>query len=375
MRHPRPSFPALSTAISVFAMILYVGSYSAEPLHGLRVFQMDEQTGALTALSCVEDAADPIYLALSPDKRFLYVAENVTKTAPDPKKPGGISVYAVQADASLTRLASWALAPTVPCHISLSPDGTKLAWAEYRTAHAGVLTVDTATGMLTPLASVHHTGAHGPNAVRQEAPHAHFASFTPDGTTLLVCDLGMDRVFAYGIDEDCRVLRHIVPSRDFVAPPGSGPRHLAFLPGTDIVYLVCELDSSIHTLKCSPDRAPEMLDSHSLLPPDFTGQTKAAAIRVSPDRRWVLASNRGHDSIAAFRIDPATGCLTPGPISKLDGPFPRDFVFSPDGRFVVATHKLADEFAVYAFDAETGALTLTPHRVTGFPKPLALLFA
>ena len=81
MRHPRPSFPALSPAISVFAMILYVGSYSAEPLHGLRVFQMDEQTGALTALSCVEDAADPIYLALSPDKRFLYVAENVTKTA------------------------------------------------------------------------------------------------------------------------------------------------------------------------------------------------------------------------------------------------------------------------------------------------------
>lgn len=356
-------------------MFLFVGSYSTGFGNGLRTFDFDAQTGALRQIAAVEDAMDPIYFALSADKRFLYVAENVSSRIDNPKKPGGIAVYAIGHDgASLARTASLALAPTVPCHISLSPDGSKLAWAEYRTAHVGLCSVNPETGSIESLASVHHTGGHGPNPVRQEAPHAHFAHFTPDGQDLLVCDLGMDRVFDYRYDDQYRVLRHVVPSRDFVAPPGHGPRHLAFLTGTPYAYLVCELASTIHTLRLTPTAAPECLDSHSLLPADFSGTTKAAAIRISPDERWVLASNRGHDSIAAFRIDPETKYLTPGPISKLAGSFPRDFVFSPDGRFIIAAHKMDDAFASYRFDAETGELAPTGHVVSGMNKPLCFQF-
>lgn len=358
-------------------MFLFAGSNNVDVGDGLRTLRIDPESGLLSEVSRVHDANDPIYLAVSGDAKWLYAAENVAAHVPDcpPGRPGGVSSFRIEADGSLKRVASVSLAPTVPCHLSLSPDGTRLAWAEYRKAHAGVVALGS-DGTLSPLAAVHHEG-RGPNPVRQESAHCHWASYAPDGRTILVCDLGLDRVFAYECDEEAKTMRHIVPSRDYAAPAGHGPRHIAFLPGTDLAGLVCELASTATLLRIPGDGTPIVaLDSHSLLPEGWDGTTKAAAIRFSPDGKWLLASNRGHDSVAAFRVDADAGKLIPGPISKLDGPFPRDFAFVPGGGgLVVLGHKLAGEVAVYRFDSSTGALSRVPGVSYKMPKPLAFVFA
>lgn len=358
-------------------MFLFAGSNNEDAGDGLRTLRIDPRNGAICEVARVADAKNPIYFELSPDRKWLYAAEDVSAHVPDcpPSRPGGVSSFRVLPDGSLERVASVPLAPTVPCHVSLSPDGGRLLWAEYRKAHAGIADVGP-DGRIVPLASVHHEGK-GPNPVRQESAHCHWAGFAPDGRTVLVCDLGLDRVFAYAYDENERVLRHVTPNRDWAAPAGHGPRHIAFVPGTDLAVLVCELASTATLLRVGADGSPiEALDSRSLLPEGWSGTTKAAAVRVSPDGRWTLASNRGHDSIAAFRIDREARKLVPGPVSKLDGPFPRDFAFVPGGGgLVVAGHKLGNEVAVYRFDAETGALSRVPGVSYSMPKPLAFGFA
>ena len=358
-------------------MFLFVGSNNEDAGDGLRTLRIDPTSGVVSEVSRVRDAKNPIYLAVSSDAKWLYAVEDVSEHVPDcpAGRPGGVSSFRVEADGFLTRVASVALAPTVPCHVSLSADGTRLAWAEYRKAHAGVVALGDG-GALSPVASVHHEG-RGPNPVRQESAHCHWAGFAPDDRTILVCDLGLDRVFAYECDEAAGTMRHIVPSRDYVAPGGHGPRHIAFLPGTDLAGLVCELASTATLLRIPRDGGPiAALDSHSLLPEGWSGTTKAAAIRFSPDGKWLLASNRGHDSVAAFRVDADAGTLSAGPISRLDGPFPRDFAFVPGGHgLVVLGHKLAGEVAVYRFDSATGALSRVPGVSYRMEKPLAFVFA
>lgn len=349
----------------------FAGSNCGGALRGLRVVSFDAATGSFEELSSVDDARDPIFFEQSADGSFLYVAEDVSESAPDAKRPGGVSVYLVARDNSLARIASYALATTVPCHLSLSPDGRFLAWAEYRNANAGVMAVGE-DGLLTPLASVHHEG-RGPNPVRQEAAHCHFAAFTPDMSRLLVCDLGLDRVFSYELSGGELARR---AGEDYVSAPGSGPRHLAFLPGSDLAFLVTELSSEVVSLRLRPGAAPVEICRRSTLPPGGCSvPTKAAAIHFSPAREWLLASNRGHDSIAAFRVDAKTGALEAGPVSGLTGRFPRDFAFVPDGSFAVIGHKLSNEVAAYRFDSRTGALERAGGSLSGMEKPLRFAFA
>ena len=358
-------------------MEFYAGSNNEDAGAGLRLLEFDESTGRLSERFRVEDAKNPIYLALSPDGRSLYAAEDVSAhvAAPDPAFPGGVSRFKIAPDGSLRRVQSLALAPTVPCHVSVSPDGAALYWAEYRKAHCGAIAL-APDGTMRAVSSFHHEGAVGPNAARQEAPHCHWAGLGPDGGTVWVCDLGMDRVKAYRTGRAGEGLAGMepAPELDFAAPPGTGPRHLAFVPGTDLGLLVTELSSELFLLRFAKGAAPEALDRRSLLPDGFSGETKAAAVRVSPDGKWALASNRGHDSIAAFGIDAAAGRLVTGARTKLSGPFPRDFAFAPGGTYCVVGHKLAHEVAMYRFDAATGAFAPVPGATFGMPKPLAFVW-
>lgn len=356
-------------------MQFYVGSNNEDAGSGLRLLDYEVSSGRIAEVRRVEDAKNPIYFAPSPDGRTLYVAEDVAAHAasPDPALPGGISRFEVAPDGSLRRVQSLALAKTVPCHVSVSPDGLVVFWAEYRNGTCGSLEVGPG-GALSPVSRFKHEGQVGPNAARQEAPHCHWAGLGPDGRTAWVCDLGLDRVKAYALGGESPAAMAPLPERDFIAPPGTGPRHIAFLPGTDLGFLVTELSSEIFFLRFPEGGAPEILDRKSLLPDGFSGQTKAAAVKISPDGAWVLASNRGHDSVAAFRIDREAGRLVVGARSKLGGPFPRDFAFSPDGSLCVLGHKLAGEVAMYRFDSATGALSQIPGATFAMPKPLVFLW-
>ena len=245
-------------------------------------------------------------------------------------------------------------------------------WAEYRHAWAGAFAVGRDGLLEGPPARIQHTG-RGPDPVRQEAAHCHCAVTTPDDGRICVCDLGLDQVVVYDAEVKDGAMRPVAGA-GFQSVPGAGPRHIVFHPAADLAFLVTELDSTVVSLRHKGGGALEAIATYTMLPGGFSGETKAAAIKISPDGRWVLASNRGHDSVAAFLIDAETGRLELKAISKLGGVFPRDFEFTPDGKFIVAGHKLSNEVAVYAFDGATGAMTQVANTIPMI-KPLCFVFA
>ena len=366
--------------------LFFAGSNNGSGGGSLRSLALDDDSGEITETALVTDSDDAIYLALSPNGKFLYAAESAAAHVPgcSPDATGGISSFRVAPDGSLQRVATIALAKTVPCHISLSQDGSRLYWAEYRNATFGVAGLGP-DGSLKALGSVHHDSAgKGPDPVRQEAAHCHWIGEVPGGDgELLLCDLGLDRVFSYHFNEAAGTFsRTDGGARDYIAPAGHGPRHIAFIPGTRLAALVCELGSTVTTLDLGDGTTPlHPLCSRRMLPDDghWTSwrESKAAAIRVSPDGGWILASNRGHDSIAAFPLDRATGALGDAVLSRLDGPYPRDFAFLPGASgLVVVGHKLAGEVCCYRFDAATGRLSRLPAPAfSNMTKPLAFTFA
>ncbi len=346
--------------------IMFVGSNCGEEARGVRVFEVDAASGAFEQIACVEEAVDPIYLALSADGRFLYSAQKFSR---DSELPGAVAAYALENGFRPVMICEQAVALTVPCHISLSPDGKRLYYAEYRNAWAGAMDINPDGTLCAPAAKVHHTG-RGPNSVRQEAAHCHYA-LCPDGKNLCVCDLGIDRVVVYGAS--CSGEMQPLSGKGYSGEPGAGPRHLAFHPDGRRAYLLNELQSSVVSFDYS-DGVFTKTGVYSMLPDGFSGETKAAAIKISPDGRFLLASNRGHDSIAVFSIIPDTGQLRRVNIAPLGGRFPRDFSFAAGsgGRLVMVGHKLSDEAAMYRFEESDGSLVQTGD-VFHMTKPLCFV--
>lgn len=341
--------------------IAYAGSYNETA--GLRIFEVDDATGAFAERGVVAASPDPIYMTPSKNGAFLYVAQRVNGR-------GGVAVYRTDSG-TLTKVAEYEAADTVPCHIALSPDGTKLGFAEYRNGTAGYFDVTDDGRLSGPAASVKHAmeGA-GANKERQDAPHCHCAVFSPDNKRLCICDLGMDKVFAYNITPEGLVEDE---SAGFTALPGDGPRHLVFHPNDRFAYLVNELAGTVTALEYSDAEGFTEIDTYRTLPQDFHFFSKAAAIKISPDGNFVLASNRGHDSIAVFRINAETGALERKNICRLSGEFPRDFEFVPGGKFILLGHKMSDEVAMYTFDAHSGSIKICG-EVHAMPKPLCFVF-
>ena len=344
-----------------------IGSYTEPGAPGVRRVAVDSATGEMRACApAAPDAGNPIYFALAPGGRRLYVAQ---ASAPDADRAtaGALAAYTLDAGGAATRIDLLPLPYSVPCHISLTPGGGHLLYAEYSGAHAGAVALR-ADGTFGDRSEVHHEGS-GPNLKRQASAHCHCAVAAPDGAGVFVCDLGTDTVNAYAVAAAPSAALEPSPERDFHAPPGSGPRHLVFNGAGDRAYLIYELGNAVQAFSYAGGRLTPLQAPLSTLPAGFGGETKCAAIRLSPDGKWLLASNRGHDSIAAFRIL-ADGTLDGSPaISALDGRFPRDFIFLA-GDCVMAGHKLSDTVGLYRFDAATGALRRigVPYAM---PRPLA----
>lgn len=214
-----------------------------------------------------------------------------------------------------------------PCFLGLSPDETRLAVANYGDGRVGLIELDPERGHLLGLSHVMREQGRGPDPERQQGPHAHCALFSPDGARLFHVDLGLDRVFAWngsgGGTAECV----------FEAPPGSGPRHLAFHPDGHRALLLSELSATLFLLEWNGEKF-EMRDSRSILPEPFSGQNLGGHLAVLEDGS-VLVTNRGHDSIVSFAI--AHGRLKPVWWEKTGGSSPRHFVVH--GRVLVIAHE------------------------------------
>lgn len=350
--------------------LVYVGTYTNDHSQGIYSARFDQRTGALTAVKLAARTTSPSFLTASADGRFLF-AVNETQTYGG-EATGSVTSFAVnRATGGLTALSMQASRGTDPCHLALDRTGHFLAVANYSSGTVAVLRVGT-DGKLSPAVTVIQHAGRGPNTERQEGPHAHQVVFSRDNTSLMVVDLGADRIFVYDFDATTGGLTPHAPAFVSLAP-GAGPRHLAVAADERHAYVINELASTITTLAwAAPSGTFTPGASVSTLPRDFTGTSTTAEILVHPSGRLLYGSNRGHDSLAIFQIG-ADGALHSGGFASTRGRTPRHFAFSPDGRWLLAANQDSGDIGVFRIDLQSGALAPVGRMVSA-GTPVCVLF-
>jgi len=285
---------------------------------------------------------------------------------------GIVSAFAIESGTGgLTRLNQQPSGGGAPCYVSVERSGRALLVANYAGGSVALLPIEP-SGALAPAHVVQHTGK-GPNAERQEAPHAHCILPDPSNRFALAADLGADRVFVYRLDLDGKALHHIEEG-DAVMRPGAGPRHLAFHRALPLVFVANELDSTVATLRFDSARgALSLLDARSTLPAGWTGTNYPADIHVASSGRTLYVSNRGHNSIAVFSVAEITGALALEQVVSTEGDWPRNFSLDPTERWLLVANQRPGSVVVFGRDADTGRLTPTRQRIA-LPSPVCLRF-
>lgn len=333
---------------------------------GIYVYQMDLDTGSLTHLSTTGGVVNPTFLALAPGKNRLYVVNEISSTGGD---GGLVSALTIDPDTSeLTRLNTQFSHGFSPCYVSIDPTGRYLLTANYGSGTLCVLPI-LEDGRLDRASEVVQFHGSGPHA-RQEASHAHSILPGPDGRFIFATDLGSDRIFVYHLDLDKGELIPADPPW-LKLQPGTGPRHLAFHPDGRFAYVIGELNSTITVLNLDKQNGGlQPLQTLSTIPANYRGINLSAEIQVTPSGKFVYASNRGHDSLAIFAVDPATGQLSSAGHEPSRGQFPRHFTIDPSGEWLLAANQNSNSIAVFKMDPLTGKLQLK--GLVEIPTPACL---
>lgn len=254
------------------------------------------------------------------------------------------------------RIARFATLGADPCHAALDARETSLAIANYSSGSVAFYRLDPKTGVPLGTPTIRTATGHGPNPARQEAPHAHWVGFAPDGRWLHSVDLGTDAILAYPFD----VVKGMLGETRLAyrAPAGSGPRHLAWHPRQPRAYLVSELANSVTVLRPAPDGRFTALQTLSTLPAGHNAASQAAHIAIDRAGRTLYVSNRGHDSIAVYAIAP-DGRLALRQIVSTGGSWPRFFLLADAARRLIVANERAGTLAAFAVGAD-GRLTPLP---------------
>jgi 6-phosphogluconolactonase len=354
--------------------IMYVGTYTKAPSKGIYAYRFEGATGTATPMGTAGLAAEtenPSYLAVHPNQRFLYAVNEVSRY--EGASAGSVSAFSIdRASGTLTLLNRVSTRGADPCHLSLDRSGKWLFVANYTGGSVAAFPVHDDGTLGDASAFYQHAGSSVDKA-RQNGPHAHAVAVSPDNRFVLAVDLGLDRIFSYRLDAAAKGL---APAPAFApVTPGSGPRHLAFRPDGRFAYVLNEMRSSVSAFRYNTARGTlAELQTLSTLPEGFAGESSGAEIDVHPNGKFVYASNRGHDSIASFRIDGANGTLTAGPRTPTQGRTPRGFAIDPSGRFLLAGNQNSGTLVVFRIDPATGGLTPvgTPLQV---PSPVSVVFS
>ncbi len=293
----------LVLASALPAQILYVGSYTGPNSKGITAFRFDASTGKLSSMGLMAQTESPSFLAIHPSGKFLYA---VNETDSYKGKPGGaITAFAIDpANGKLTKLNQVASKGAAPCHIEIDVSGRVALVANYNGGNFASFPI-LPDGKLGEAVTVIQDKGKGPNKDRQEGPHAHQMVIADN--LVLGADLGTDHIQLFHVEPSSAVLTPANPP--FAATdPGFGPRHMVISNDKKHVYVLSELKSSVATMEYDPVRGPgKVISTVSALPSGFKGETTAAEIMLDKSGHTLYTSNRGHDSIAVFAVDPKTG--------------------------------------------------------------------
>jgi 6-phosphogluconolactonase len=348
-------------------LLVYFGTGGA-PAKGVYRAAFDTQTGKLGPAELAAAIGAPGFLALHPDGDKLYAVA-------DGEGGQGVTGYRIAKDGALQAFTASPTGDGQGCHVAVHPSKRFLVTAQYGGGSVALFPLD-AEGKLGAAALTEHPGPGcGVVASRQKEPHPHSCFFSPDGRFALVPDLGLDVVVVYRVDAAAPSLtRHGL----IQAPPGAGPRHMRFSVDGRFLYVLNELSLAVSAYAWDAEAGSARLLATT---PTLSEEAKAAEahnsaaeILTHPSGRFVYASNRGHDTVTAFRADPATAALEVLQVQPVRGAFPRNINLSPDGGWLLAAGADSGTVSVHKVDPATGRLTYQTRGVIQVPAPICVLF-
>jgi 6-phosphogluconolactonase len=351
----------------------YVGSSDRSLEHPIFLCELAYSSGQVTVVDSFPGSKGSSYLALSPDRDFLY-AIDVTQSDPEKKHSSVASFRVTDPAGRLEMMNRQSAEGRGICHVSCHPDGTHIFIANYSEGNIAAYPLGD-DGSISPASDIiQHTGS-GPNPGRQTKAYAHHIIPDPAGKYVLATDLGADRVFIYRFDPESGKLIPNPEQEFFKAAPGAGPRHLAFHPTEPYLFIVNELNGT--TTACTYDRKTGRIveiNTVSNLPDDANvPDNYPAAVRVHPDGKYVYVSNRvGDNSITVFRIGDS-GEIVRTQVMENVPAHPRDFNIDPHGRFLLVAGQRGDAIEIFRIDQETGKLSRTTQQVQ-MRAPACILF-
>jgi 6-phosphogluconolactonase len=343
------------------AETFYLGTYTKPGgSEGIYRYDLDLATGAVQDRGLAVASSSPSFLAVHPNKKYLYAVNEASG--------GGASAFAIQPDGSLRELNRQSTLGGGPTHITLDREGKMALVANYGGGSIVALPIEENGALGKPRGFFQHTGS-GPNRQRQREPHAHSVYVDASNRRVLAADLGVDKIFLYRFDPAKGLVGPDEPPFATVAP-GAGPRHLA-LGANGVVYVVNEMGNTVSVLEPNGSALKEV-QNVGTLPEGFTGQSSTAEIFLHPNGRFLYVSNRGHNSIASFRVD-ENGRLTALAHTPSGGKDPRYFGIHPQGKLLLVANQSTGNVLVFRLDPETGALTKTAVEFKR-PEPVCIAF-
>jgi len=334
--------------------VVYVGSYTAENSAGINVYSLDLKTGRMNILQTVDGLKNPSFLTVDARQRRLYAVFETNDYLG--ANQGAVGAFAIdQRKWTLSLLNQQPSQGAHPCHLAVDPQGELVAVANYSGGNI-ILAPISHDGSLLPATFLAQHSGSGPNQSRQQEAHAHSVTFSPEGSFLLAADLGIDKIMSYLVD---RENKQLVPSDPpFTATaPGAGPRHLTFSADGKYVYVINELNSTISAYHYhAQSGALSEFQTVSSLPLEFKGSNTCADIHITPNGQFLYGSNRGHDSLAIFKINRQSGELTPLGHSSCGGKTPRNFAVDPSGKFLLAANQNSNNVVVFRINRRDGSL-------------------
>lgn len=343
---------------------VFIGSNKPD---GILAFDWDPAAAELTPSGVAARIANVDWITFSSDRKFLFAASEVESFKGKPT--GEVASFTVE-NGTLRPLSARNSASKGTCHVALDHTGRTLLSADYGGGSAASFLVT--NGKLSQAVWTEHYTGHGPVADRQEAAHAHFASFSPDNSFAYINDLGGDCIHIYSLDAATAVLKS---AGTFKSQPGSGPRTLHFHPNGATAYAMNELNSTVDVLKWNKaDGSLTFVKRIELLSSGPHPKSTGCDTVITRDGRNVYFANRGDDFIYSFTADPETGALTPIGRTISGGKIPRNFTLDPTERWMLVANQNSDNLSVFARDPKTGALA-NAGKNYACPAPMCILFS
>jgi 6-phosphogluconolactonase len=343
-------------------MICYFGTYTGSGSEGIYVGEFDLKTGGLKLIGLAAKVDNPTFLAIHPSGKYLYSAGEIGDFKG--KKTGAVSAFEIDPKTHTLKLLNQQESEGQgPCHISIDKTGKCALVANYGGGSIASLPIH-ADGKLGEAASAIQHEGKSVDKGRQESPHAHSINPGPNNKFAFAADLGLDKILIYKLDP---VTAKLTPNDPpFAAtPPGGGPRHFAFHPDGKFAFVCNEMKSSVTSFKYDAEKgALTQIETISTLPADYNKPGNSTAeIQVHPSGKFVYCSNRGHDSIAMYSFDAATGKLASLGQQSIGGKTPRNFGIDPTGAFIVACGQDSKSVHVLKIDLATGKLSPVGEKI------------